>query len=155
MKKFFSRENIPFFLQNQQLRLLALVIFGLSLITLVTGFLMNWIFGTVVLILIILASIMSYNTLIELSSSANEYISDLSYRIKRGEQAALIQMPIGVLLFNADQTIEWINPYLQRYFGDRDVIGYRLEELDPELAAAVAEHGDQPATICWQDYQFD
>ena len=86
MKKIFSREKIPFFLQNQQLRLLALVIFGLSLIMLVTGYLMNWIFGTVVLILIVMAGVMSYNTLIELSSSANEYISDLSYRIKRGEQ---------------------------------------------------------------------
>jgi len=97
MKKIFSRENIPFFLQNQQLRLLALVIVGLSLITLVTGYLMNWIFGTVVLVLIIMAGFMSYNTLIELSSSANEYISDLSYRIKRGEQEALIQMPIAVV----------------------------------------------------------
>ncbi|MCW6128417.1 hypothetical protein LDK41_15465, partial [Lactiplantibacillus plantarum] len=107
MKKIFSREKIPFFLQNQQLRLLALVIFSLSLIMLVTGYLMNWIFGTVVLILIVMAVVISYNTLIELSSSANEYISDLSYRIKRGEQEALIQMPIGVMIFNSDQTIEW------------------------------------------------
>lgn len=131
MKKIFSREKIPFFLQNQQLRLLALVIFSLSLIMLVTGYLMNWIFGTVVLILIVMAVVISYNTLIELSSSANEYISDLSYRIKRGEQEALIQMPIGVMIFNSDQTIEWINPYLQRYFGDKDVLGYRLEDIEP------------------------
>ncbi|AVK64091.1 hypothetical protein C5Z26_08190 [Lactobacillus sp. CBA3606] len=155
MKKIFSRENIPFFLQNQPLRLLSFVILGLSLITLVTGFLVNWIFGTIILVLIIMAGILSYNTLIELSSSANEYISDLSYRIKRGEQEALIQMPIGVMIFNADQTIEWVNPYLQRYFGQQDVLGYRLVDLDKELAAAVSAHQDEPATIRWQDYQFD
>ena len=155
MKKIFSREKIPFFLQNQQLRLLALVIFSLSLIMLVTGYLMNWIFGTVVLILIVMAVVISYNTLIELSSSANEYISDLSYRIKRGEQEALIQMPIGVMIFNSDQTIEWINPYLQRYFGDKDVLGYRLEDIEPTLAATLNAHLDEPATIRWQDYQFD
>ena len=155
MKKIFSREKIPFFLQNQQLRLLALVIFSLSLIMLVTGYLMNWIFGTVVLILIVMAGVISYNTLIELSSSANEYISDLSYRIKRGEQEALIQMPIGVMIFNSDQTIEWINPYLQRYFGDKDVLGYRLEDIEPTLAATLSAHQDEPATIQWQDYQFD
>jgi len=155
MKKFFSRENIPFFLQNQPLRLLALVILGLSLITVVTGFLMNWIFGTIVLVLIVMGGVLSYNTLVELSSSANEYISDLSYRIKRGEQEALIQMPIGVMLFNEDQTIEWVNPYLQRYFGDQDVLGYKLTDIDSDLAAAIQAHQDEPATIRWQDYQFD
>ena len=48
--------------------------------------------------------------------NANKYISDLSYRIKKGEQEALIQMPIGILLYNEAQEIQWTNPYLLKYF---------------------------------------
>ena len=39
-------------------------------------------------------------TLKQVTEDTTEYISDLSYRIKRGEQDALIKMPIGILFYD-------------------------------------------------------
>src|SRR5699024_10907770 len=72
---------------------------------------------------------------LEIGSEINKHILDLSYRIKRGEQEALIKMPIGIILLNQDQKIEWINPYMQSHLsGYGEVVGNSLEEVEKELA---------------------
>ena len=49
------------------------------------------------LILISLVATIFY-ALETIAKNTNQYISDLSYRIKRGEQEALIKMPIGIMI---------------------------------------------------------
>lgn len=85
----------------------------------------------------------------------NKYIADLSYRIKRGEQEALIKMPIGILLYNEEYELQWTNPYLQLYFGNQEVLGKKIKEIDEELATIIKDNKSSGLTnIKWGDKDF-
>lgn len=58
-------------------------------------------------------------------------------------------MFIGVMIFNFDQIIEWINFYFQCYFGDKDVLGYCLEDIELILVVMLNVYLDEFVMICW------
>ncbi|KRL79399.1 DHH family phosphoesterase [Secundilactobacillus paracollinoides] len=156
MNGFFSRDNLPEFLRNKRLRGLALFIMCLSLIGVVMAFIFSWILGVAFLVLIIVSSVFAFNTMNEISADMNRYIADLSFRINRGEQEALIDMPVGVMMFGDNDAIEWVNPYLQRYFGDETVLSRRLNDVDPELEQLIEAHAsdEHAQTVTWRERQF-
>lgn len=156
MNGFFSRDNLPEFLRNKRLRGLALFIMVLSVIGIVLAFLFSWILGIAALAAVITSLIFAFNTMNEISGDMNRYIADLSFRINRGEQEALIDMPVGVLIFGDNDAIEWVNPYLQQYFGDQAVLSRRLSDVDPELEKLIMDHVDDDGaqTVTWNDRQF-
>ncbi|MTV81446.1 DHH family phosphoesterase [Secundilactobacillus folii] len=156
MKRFFSRDNLPEFLSNRRLRGIALFMIALSVAGIVLAFLFSWILGVLALAAVVTSLVFAFNTMNEISSDMNRYIADLSFRINRGEQEALIDMPVGVLIFGANDVIEWVNPYLQQYFGDQTVLSQRLDDVDAELEQLINAHADdeKPTTVTWKDRQF-
>ncbi|MFD2615286.1 DHH family phosphoesterase [Paenibacillus gansuensis] len=63
----------------------------------------------------------------------NEYISTLSHRVKRAGNEVVNELPLGILLYNEDRTIEWSNPYIA-VMADRDsLIGQPMDEIFPAL----------------------
>lgn len=67
----------------------------------------------------------------------DSYISDLSYRIKRGEHEAIIKLPIGIVIYNEDFDVEWLSPYLQTTFKKNEaMIGRKVDELFPGIKEA-------------------
>ena len=52
MNKIFSRDNVPEFLQNRRLRGIAVLTAVLAILGIVLSFLLNWIFGIVILVLV-------------------------------------------------------------------------------------------------------
>lgn len=156
MNRFFNANKLPEFLQNVRIRLLFTIVAGIAIVGLVAAFLSNIIFGLIFFVLEIGAFIYVIEILKRIGADSTQYISDLSFRIERGEQEALIAMPLGILLFNAHREISWVNPYLQQYFGEQSVIGMRLEKASPELAALMDEHADDvgPVKIEWNNRSF-
>lgn len=158
MKKIFSSNfwHLPSFMKNSQLRLIAVFLLGLAIICEIMAFLISPILGAILLVLVFLTVGAVFLTLKELTEDTNEYISDLSYRIKRGEQEALIKMPIGMLFFNDQDEIEWINPYLQKYFGKREVLGKTLKSVDEQLATLIEKNFDEkkPIEVVWGQKSF-
>src|SRR5699024_2470583 len=114
-------------------RLVALLLIAMAVVSDALAFTFNWIFGIVFLLILVLVIIGAFISLAEIKAQTSDYISDLTYRIQREEQDALIRMPIGILLFNNEKEIAWVNPYLQSYFGKADILGRPLAEVDPEL----------------------
>lgn len=156
MNGFFSRDNIPEFIRNRRLRGIALFIIALSIAGIVLAFLFSWILGVLALAAVVTSLVFAFNTMNEISADMNRYIADLSFRINRGEQEALIDMPVGVLIFGDNDNIEWVNPYLQQYFGDETVLSKRLSDVDPDLEKLIDDHvnDEGPSTITWKDRQF-
>ena len=68
-----------------------------------------------------------------ISKQINEYAIDLAYKIRKGEQDAYLKMPIGMILYDMNENITWINPYLQKKLQRQDVIGIPLKELNERL----------------------
>lgn len=96
--------------------------FVVSALGIIFSFMTSWILGVIMFVLAVVSLYFVLNLLKRIVSDTNEYITDLSYRIKRGEQEALIQMPVGMIVFDDKQEIEWINPYMVTYF-ESEVVG--------------------------------
>ncbi|MFT8836925.1 DHH family phosphoesterase [Liquorilactobacillus satsumensis] len=158
MKQLFSKDlwHLPAFMKNSKIRLIAFFLLAMSLVCAVMAFLVNPILGLIILVMVVLTVVVASFTLKAITEDTNEYISDLSYRIKRGEQEALIKMPIGILFLNERNEVEWVNPYLQQYFGNNEVLGKPLAEIDAELAKLVAENREnkKPIEVSWGQYKL-
>ena len=156
MKKLFNFKTLPIFFQSTKLGTVALLLLLVSLLSAFFAVLVNWVFGLIWLIVVIIGLIYSGQALKEVSENAQEYLSGLGYRISRSEQEALIRMPIGIILLNDTEKIDWINPYMHGYIVKRDVLGLSLSDLDGNLAADVKNYSDakETNTITWQDKQF-
>ncbi|MEG0288229.1 MAG: DHH family phosphoesterase [Carnobacterium sp.] len=154
MKKL-SQEKLPKFLNDDKFKFIAVGICLLQLLTIVLGFMTHIAIGIALIVIFIVVVVLLYNTAKEITVETNKYIADLSYRIKRGEQEALIKMPIGILLFNEDYELQWMNPYLQTHLGYQEVLGKKINEVDQELADLIQEsHSSGLKTAHWDDKVF-
>lgn len=156
MKKLFNFKSLPIFFQNTKLGMVTLLLLLVSLMSVFFALLINWVFGLIWVIVVVIGLVYSAQALREVNENAQEYLSGLGYRISRSEQEALIRMPIGIILLNESAKIDWINPYMQGYLGKRDVLGMTLSALDSQLAADIKSYSDarETNTITWQDKQF-
>lgn len=91
-----------------------------------------------------------------LNQDVQEYVSNLTYRIKRSEEDALVEMPMGIMLYDEDYKIQWLNPFMAKYFDNHKLIGEPLDEVGPEFLAVIkGEEKEGVQSIKWRDYRFD
>lgn len=126
-------DNLPPFIRANQIKIPIYVILISFVLTVLLALAADWKIGVALLIVYIIVFWLINEASGFLVDETNKYISDLSYRIKKGEQEALIQMPIGILLYNKQQEIQWTNPYLLKYFGKKDILGRKIQDVDPQL----------------------
>ncbi|SEM33449.1 c-di-AMP phosphodiesterase, consists of a GGDEF-like and DHH domains [Ligilactobacillus sp. WC1T17] len=134
---------MPDFIENAHLRQLALILVALAFISVLYALFLNPLFGLIMLVLVIIVLILAYRRLEQVNTDTNEYISNLSYRMKRGEEDAMLKMPIGILFYDDNAKIEWYNPRMKQYFERKDSLGHTLNEIDPDLSDAVANCRNQ------------
>ncbi|WP_050613505.1 DHH family phosphoesterase [Bacillus testis] len=77
-----------------------------------------------------------------------KYISTLSYRLKKVGEEALLEMPIGIILINEENTIEWANPFMASCFHEDTLVGRSLYEVaEPLIALVKQEVEDETVTL--------
>ena len=89
--------------------------------------------GLIFLFWLCLFAILVYFSIQHINKKINEYAIDLAYKIRKGEQDAYLKMPIGMILYDTNENITWINPYLQKKLQRQNVIGIPLKELNERL----------------------
>ena len=47
-----------------------------------------------------------------------KHIETFSYRVKKVGEEALLELPIGIILINDKNTVEWANPYAAKIFAN-------------------------------------
>ncbi|RGR84599.1 DHH family phosphoesterase [Heyndrickxia coagulans] len=67
------------------------------------------------------------------------YISNLSYRVKRVGEEALLEMPIGIMLYNEDYIIEWTNPFMASCFNEDTLVGRSLYDVAEVLLPLIKQ----------------
>lgn len=159
MKRLLEKEfwQIPEFLRNKHLRIIAVFLLILSLVCATLAFIVNAWLGIIVFLLILLTIGLSFITLKQVMQDTTHYISDLSYKIKRSEQEALLKMPIGILMLNDLAEVVWVNPTMQKLFGQEEILGKKLTEADEELAKVINDNmsNKDSVEIKWQDKKFN
>jgi cyclic-di-AMP phosphodiesterase len=63
----------------------------------------------------------------------NKYVSTISYRVKKAGNEVFNGLPIGILLYSEEETVEWHNPYIGKLVGEDSIIGDALAERFPGL----------------------
>src|SRR5690625_7652416 len=81
-------------------------------------------------------SIRTEKTIIE---ETERYITTLSHRLKKVGEEALLEMPIGIILFSEDYHIEWTNSYMGKFSEGESLIGKPLDHISDDLIPIVNE----------------
>ncbi|SIS55103.1 DHH family phosphoesterase [Salimicrobium flavidum] len=119
------------------------VIYMLSVILLGFIWYYQWMFGLVMTLLLIGSIFYSIRTEKQVINDTEEYISTLSYRVKKVGEEALLEMPIGIILYSEDYKIEWANPYMNRFVDENSVVGSSLNELSEKLIPNIKENKEE------------
>lgn len=144
MRKFTA---LPTFFKNQRLGGLAALVSFIAIVGTILAWFVNWIVGIIWLILVIIALIVIFKTLQGISEQTTHYIENLSYRINRGEQESIIQMPLGVILCTDEGEIEWVNPYIQQLLDNEAIVGSDLQQVSEQLAEIVSLWPDEEKRV--------
>lgn len=75
------------------------------------------------------------------------HIETLSYRMKNVGEEAFLEMPIGIVLLNEQQEIEWTNPYMVQALEKESLINADLDIISPELVPFVRQEEQRERTI--------
>ncbi|QEA57256.1 PAS domain-containing protein [Weissella hellenica] len=148
---------LPTFFKNQRLGSMAALVSFIAVVGAILAWLVNWVVGIIWVILVVIALIVIFKTLQDLSEQTTHYIENLSYRINRGEQESIIQMPLGVMLCTDSGDIEWVNPYLQQLLGEQTIVGQNLKDVSKPLTEVVDLWSDNEKRITechWLDRFF-
>ncbi|MCR2805362.1 DHH family phosphoesterase [Paenibacillus soyae] len=82
------------------------------------------------------------------------YLGSLSYRVKKGGNDVISELPFGIILYNEERVVEWHNPYIAELMERESVIGTPLTELFPTLQHAKDREGTVEAAVGHHMYQL-
>ncbi|RIX47091.1 hypothetical protein D3P08_25875 [Paenibacillus nanensis] len=82
------------------------------------------------------------------------YLGTLSYRVKKGGNDVISELPFGIILYNEERTVEWHNPYISQLLERESLIGVPLTEMFPTLQHAKDREGTVEAAVGSHMYQL-
>lgn len=132
---------MPKFLVN---RWHGLHMYGLiGLVLILSGGLMvyEWILGVIGLIL---GGVLVFYTIraeMAFREDLTEYAATLSHRVKKAGNEVFNELPIGIVLYDEDRTIQWNNPHMAQLLKRDSLIGEGLYELFPSLKGKTDKDG--------------
>ncbi|MBL3647397.1 MULTISPECIES: cyclic-di-AMP phosphodiesterase GdpP [Bacillus] len=144
---------MPSFYEKPLFRYPIYAMIALSIIAILISFYFNWILGTVevLLLAVILFFIKRADSLIR--QEIDDYISTLSYRLKKVGEEALMEMPIGIMLFNDQYYIEWANPFLSSCFNESTLVGRSLYDTCESVVPLIKQEVESE-TVTLNDRKF-
>ncbi|MEC2277650.1 DHH family phosphoesterase [Bacillus velezensis] len=144
---------MPSFYEKPLFRYPIYALIALSIIIILISIYFNWLIGAigVVLLAVILFFIKRADSLIR--KEIDDYISTLSYRLKKVGEEALMEMPIGIMLFNDHNYIEWANPFLSSCFNESTLVGRSLYDTCEAVVPLIKQEVDSE-TITLNERKF-
>lgn len=115
------------------------VIYLLSIVLLGVIWYYQWLLGLLMTLILGVSFYYSIRTEKTLIHETEEYITTLSYRLKKVGEEALLEMPIGIILFSEEYQIEWANTYIGDLFEGESLLGKPLDYISEKLIPIVNE----------------
>ncbi|MFJ5718092.1 DHH family phosphoesterase [Neobacillus sp. NPDC093127] len=130
---------MPAFLEKRSIRYPFYGLIGVTVVVLIVLFLYNWIISVAGLLLMFIPIYYMFVIDRRQRVEMEEYISTLSYRVKRVGEEALLGMPIGIMLINDEYYIEWANPFLSSCFDEDTLVGRSLYDVADTLVPLIKQ----------------
>ncbi|WP_079529018.1 DHH family phosphoesterase [Halobacillus hunanensis] len=119
------------------------VIYVISILLLCFIWYYQWMLGLLMTLFLAASIFYSVRTEQTMISETEEYISTLSYRVKKVGEEALLEMPIGIVLYSEDYKVEWANPYMNKFTKQDTIVGESLTTLSDDIIAQIKEDQDE------------
>ncbi|MYL50727.1 hypothetical protein GLV98_14620 [Halobacillus litoralis] len=129
------------------------IIYLISLILLGFIWYYQWMLGLMMTLFLAASIFYSVRTEQNMINETEEYISTLSYRVKKVGEEALLEMPIGIVLYSENYTIEWANPYMNKFTEEDTIVGESLKRLSDHLIPCVKDD-EEEVWITIAGYKF-
>ncbi len=144
------KSNLRYFLSrvdhSTQLTAASLIVMLLSIF--IVGVIHGAVSGYIQAILVVISLILFVYLFLLLGEKAGKYTTDLQYRIDRGTDNSFVEYPLGILLYDEDRQVQWVNPYFVEKTGLEPIYSMNIADISPELLSFVttdeeedAEHG--------------
>ncbi|GKQ43400.1 DHH family phosphoesterase [Companilactobacillus sp. RD055328] len=133
MNKFLEKHNLNLLRNSPSLLWSVIIIFSITVISAVIGLFVNNLIGVILSAISFLMAFVSVYFYYLMEKSIKHIASDISYRLSRGEQEAVVNMPLGIALYDNYGKIQWVNPRFQSFFADQDLIDVKLKDLSADL----------------------
>lgn len=126
----------------------------LFVILLAILFYFDWMIGMGGTVLFIFSLFFSIHQEKKRRAEIQKEIQDISTRVQVVSREVLNELPFGIILYDEDYKIEWVNPYMRKFDSeDAELIGSPLDMLSEELVIDIKEDKGE-SSIQIDDYYF-
>ena len=150
---YLGAENMPSYLKKSSINSFLYGLMGVTVLIIGILAYFNWLLSIVAVILTAVPFIFIFIIHQREKKEIEDYISTLSYRVKKVGEEALMEMPIGILLINDDYYIEWANPFISSCFEEETLIGRSLYDVAESIVPIVKQE-IETETITLHDRKF-
>lgn len=151
MSNFFKKFRLSLFKNSPILATVVVTIFIISIIVSIVGLFVNRMLGTILSAISLLMAVGTVYLYYIIDQKIKHIAVDISYRLNRGEQEAIVNMPLGIALYDKDKKIQWINPKFQTFFPKYDLIDIELKSLSKELESLIDNNDNEIVEIQIED----
>ncbi|MFE8697663.1 DHH family phosphoesterase [Cytobacillus sp. FJAT-53684] len=130
---------MPSYLEKRSIRYPIYGLMGITVVLLGLLAYYNWILGVIGVLLAFLPFYYIFKMDATQRKETEDYITTLSYRVKKVGEEALMEMPIGIMLINDDYYIEWTNPFLASCFDEDTLVGRSLYDVGDILVPLIKQ----------------
>ena len=112
-------------------------LFVLSFILICILFYYQWIIGVIVTIAFIIICNNIWQKEKQIREEQLNYVKKISYQIGEAGETVFRQIPFGIILYNDEHIIEWVNPYLEKLFFEKELTEQSVTSISDELLADI------------------
>src|SRR5699024_5952574 len=114
-----------------------------ALVAVVSLFFDHWLLGIAGLFMLAILIYLAFLAWRSFARDLESYVSTLSHRIKKVGDEALSEMPIGIVLYNENHQIEWMNRYIRSLLNGKRFFGRSLNDISEQLIPSIKGQADQ------------
>lgn len=129
-------------------------IYALFAVAIVVLIVERWYIGSIFLIAFLILYVYDVNEEKKIRKRRVQDILQLSLKVEKAGKDVFLHMPVGVILYNDAYEIEWVNPYVRRFFSDEEAWRNRSLAIIADDLIDVIESNKTETFVSLEHVQF-
>lgn len=126
-------------------------LFAVAIIVLIVE---RWYIGSIFLIAFLILYVYDVNEEKKIRKRRVQDILQLSLKVEKAGKDVFLHMPVGVILYNDAYEIEWVNPYVRRFFSEEEAWRNRSLAIIADDLIDVIESNKMETFVSLEHVQF-
>lgn len=118
-------------------------------IIMTVAFYLKWQIGIAMLLFLSAVVVYWIRNTEKILKSMNQSMNDIIHNSKITQEDSLYRSPIGVLLYDHQNIVRWINPSFQHIYGTKSILGKKITQLGTEFVELLTQDDDDWRYIKW------